>query len=220
MNAYRVILTSPEMALKHSGLRGILSSTDFSKKIATYIVDECHCISQWGGEFRPTYKQLAELRAFVPENVPFLATSATLTPDALTDTVRTLGIDKDTCFFLNLGNHRTNIHFSAFPMKGMTDYAALTRFFEKGVTSASDVDQTMVFVDDRARTQDVCKFIRSMLDPKLHNIVAFLHSVKGARSKQLLMEEFVSGKIRVLVATESAGMVSGTNYHRSIAHNL
>jgi superfamily II DNA helicase RecQ len=206
------------MALGHSGLRGILSNASFSKNIATYIVDECHCISQWGGDFRTTYKRLAELRTFVPESVPILATSATLTPDALADTVQTLGIDKDECFFLNMGNRRTNLHFSAFPMKGMSDYTALARFFTAQVTSAFDIDQTMIFVDDRARTQDVCKFVRSMLAPEFHDNVAFLHSLKGPRSKQKVMEEFLEGKIRVLVATESAGMVSGRQMLQNFAN--
>jgi superfamily II DNA/RNA helicase len=103
-------------------------------------------------------------------------------------------------------------------MNGLSDYKALTQFFKKPVTLALDIKQTMIFVDNRARTQDICKFIRSMLAPELRDVVAFLHSLKGARSKQKVMEEFLNGRVHILVATESAGKVHDTQLpwaHRS-----
>ncbi|KAJ3844783.1 hypothetical protein F5878DRAFT_551829, partial [Lentinula raphanica] len=63
---YRIIVTSPDIALEHDPFHSLLS----------VILDEAHCISQWGDKFCPIYQRLGTLRAFVPTKVPFLATSA------------------------------------------------------------------------------------------------------------------------------------------------
>ncbi|KAJ3822554.1 P-loop containing nucleoside triphosphate hydrolase protein [Lentinula raphanica] len=56
-----------------------------ASKTLCIVVDEAHCISQWGDKFRPIYQQLGTLRAFVPAQVPFLATSATMQPTVLAE---------------------------------------------------------------------------------------------------------------------------------------
>ncbi|KAH6877038.1 P-loop containing nucleoside triphosphate hydrolase protein [Coprinopsis sp. MPI-PUGE-AT-0042] len=83
--AHQVILTSPEMCIKHSEFQSFLTSTTSSKEIMMVVVDEAHCISQWGGDFRKEYSELVKLRAFFPPSTPFLITSATLTPATLRD---------------------------------------------------------------------------------------------------------------------------------------
>ncbi|KDQ49212.1 hypothetical protein JAAARDRAFT_114965, partial [Jaapia argillacea MUCL 33604] len=122
---YQAILASPEMCLKHSAFREILNSKDFYDDIIGFVVDESHCISQWGGDFRPEYGELASLCAFVPAGKPILATSATLTPQALEEVQKSLLIDKDLSFHLNLGNDQSNVAYGVMYINGKSDYTAL-----------------------------------------------------------------------------------------------
>ncbi|KAF6765871.1 P-loop containing nucleoside triphosphate hydrolase protein [Ephemerocybe angulata] len=77
---YRALITSTEMCLKHEAFRSLLAASAFSKSLAMVVVDEAHCISQWGREFRKDYAELAKLQFFILTTIPFLATSTTLPP--------------------------------------------------------------------------------------------------------------------------------------------
>ncbi|KAJ3848712.1 P-loop containing nucleoside triphosphate hydrolase protein [Lentinula lateritia] len=89
---YNVIVTSPEMALQHDSFRSIISSPTFAQQTLAIIVDEAHCISQWGDKFHPIYEQLAK--------VPFLAVSATLPPLVLAQVRRAGKSDLDALNFI------------------------------------------------------------------------------------------------------------------------
>ncbi|KAJ6532466.1 hypothetical protein B0H19DRAFT_965845, partial [Mycena capillaripes] len=118
---HNAMLTSPEMCLEHEALRKWLRDPATSKRALGTIIDEAHCMSQWGGDFRPHNTQLDKLRAILPLGSPVLATLATLCPAALKDICSSLRqfrifLMLDETFFLNLGNDRPNITPSVFEM--------------------------------------------------------------------------------------------------------
>ena len=106
---HHVIITSPELCLEHDRFRQLLNSSKFAEKIGAIIIDEAHCISQWGDKFRPLYAELGTLRAFVPHKVPFLITSATLPPLVLAQVRTTVHMQVETSYHVNLGMDRPNI---------------------------------------------------------------------------------------------------------------
>lgn len=97
------------MCLEHTAFRKTIQSANIAPHLAAIIVDEAHCISQWGGDFRTQYSRLDRIRSLFPPNVPILAASATLCPNALREVRRSLLIDAEASFHLNLGNDRPNI---------------------------------------------------------------------------------------------------------------
>jgi len=88
---YRVVYTTPEFIVNNFGMLNLMNSNSTLELIA---IDEAHCISQWGHDFRPSYRKLTCLREHLPENIPILALTATATPT----------ITKDICANLNLKN--------------------------------------------------------------------------------------------------------------------
>ena len=101
---YQIIFMSPEMCIQHSAFRDLIQSATYAKHIGGIIIDEAHCISQWGDKFRPEYSNLISLRSLVPLGVPIYATTATAPPLVLEDIRWNLGIEGDKSFHLNLGN--------------------------------------------------------------------------------------------------------------------
>ncbi|TBU21645.1 P-loop containing nucleoside triphosphate hydrolase protein [Dichomitus squalens] len=167
--------------------------------IGAFIIDEAHCITQWGGNFRTEYSGLDKFRALVPTPVPFLVTSATLTPFQLEQTRSNLSIEETRSFYLNLGNDHPNI-------KQEIDFAALD-FIVAGAEKKEDIPRTIIFVNDVSKTHVVAHRLRAMVPDPLRPEIALLHARRSEDSKRETWRRFKEGEVRILVATEAAAMV-------------
>lgn len=196
------------MCLKHDQFRHVLQSHALDD-VCALIVDEAHCLAQWGGEFRKAYSEIGKLRAFFPSNLPVLATSATLNPEALHEVRSQLDIDIDDSFFLNLGNDRPNIAYSVHTINSATDYNALKPLLSRNAkpTTKNDLIKSIVFVNSIAATQLSTREIQSWFPTELHPYIDFVHAVRSPLSRRLAMRKFKRGQTRILFATEAAGMV-------------
>jgi len=84
-----LLIVSPERLAKEAFRNELLPI--FSEKIGLFVVDEAHCISDWGHDFRPDYKRIARMLNTIPPNVPILATTATANNRVVTDIKSQLG---------------------------------------------------------------------------------------------------------------------------------
>ncbi|KAJ6537326.1 hypothetical protein B0H10DRAFT_1753749, partial [Mycena sp. CBHHK59/15] len=144
---HNVIITSPNMCLKHDCFRQLLNHPKFANKIAAFVIDEAHCITQWGDKFRPEYASLGTLRAFVPVNVPFLIASATLPPPVLASVRQSIHIRADNTYHVNLGLDRRNITWICNMQGAKSDLEALDFLLEAHGEDGEEFEltQTMVF---------------------------------------------------------------------------
>ena len=199
------------MCLEHDLFRQLLSSPKFAEKICAMVIDEAHCISQWGDQFRPIYGDLGTLRAFVTANVPFLITSATLPPLILSHVHKIMHMSKTTTYHLNLGTDRPNIAWFVRKMKGgksdLESLAFLIPNMTDGDNIVLELVQTMVFFDDINIALQALKYLRSLLPLHMHNQIAVYNSRRSRRSKARVLRKFREGNIRILLMTEAAGMV-------------
>jgi superfamily II DNA helicase RecQ len=86
-----------------------MHTPSFTQDILAFVVNEAHCISQWGNLFQKKYAGLGEGQSFVPDYVPILATSATMPPHILNDIQLKLCLSETRTFTINLGNNQPNI---------------------------------------------------------------------------------------------------------------
>jgi superfamily II DNA helicase RecQ len=186
----------------------MLTDEKFQENICAVIIDEAHCISQWGGDFRKAYALLEKLRALLPPNIPFLATSATLPPLALHEVRSKLAIDAASSFYINLGNDRPNIAMCVQEINASDDYEALRPLLAHNVTSREHLEKTIVFAHTVNATQMTCKKVRLFFPKPLRKYVDYLHSLRTPTAKRRVMRRFRQGKVMILIATEAAGMVS------------
>ncbi|KAK7027844.1 bloom syndrome [Favolaschia claudopus] len=202
------IFTSPEMCLEHESLRKWLQEPASGKRILGTIIDEAHCLSQWGGDFRPHYALLDKLRSILPAESPILAASATMSPSALADLCTSLHVDFDEAFVLNLGNDRPNITLSVAPIKGAKDYDSVFTHLPKPseVHCPGDLPKTTLFTNAVKKTQILASRIRRHYPNLPKGSIEFLHAYRTPKAKRRVMRDFRKGKIRILVATEAAGM--------------
>ncbi|KAF8446420.1 P-loop containing nucleoside triphosphate hydrolase protein [Boletus edulis BED1] len=203
--SYQVIFTSPEMALKNNQFCSLLAMPAYHKRMIGIVIDEAHCISQWGGDFRPAYSELDKLRSFVPLNVPIYATTATMSPSILGEVRRVLHIDPVESFYLNLGNDRSNVTQECRTIPNATSTSALDFVYE-GAESVDDLPRALIFVNKVLDSQLVWRRSQEILPLHLRPSVDYLNARRSSRSKKLVLQRFQGGQIRILVVTEIGGM--------------
>ncbi|KAF5363029.1 hypothetical protein D9758_012611 [Tetrapyrgos nigripes] len=184
-NEYNDILTSPELALEH---------------------DKFH---EWGNKFRPIYQDLGTLRLFVGLDIPFLATSATLTPPALAQVRKTLNINSLDSFHLNSGIDRYNIAWFVRRMnagKSNLDVLSFVLKENPGDLEVTELLLTMVFFDDINVALAALKHLQECLPRHLRGQIAVYNLRHSTWSKRRILQEFREGKIKIFLTTEAAGM--------------
>lgn len=159
-------------------------------KVSFITVDEAHCISQWGYDFRPSYLQITEIRKLLP-NVPVLALTATATQDVIEDIQDKLGFTLKNVFKMSF--ERKNL---AYVVRESEDKE------EEMIHILHAVPQTaIVYCRSRQRTKEIAQ----MLIEK--NISAtWYHAGLEPAEKDRRQEEWQNDKVRVMVATNAFGM--------------
>ena len=199
--------------MDHKGFSKLMRSADFTKNVSVFVVDEAHCISQWGDLFRKRFSELGRLRCYVPTSVPFLATSATLPPQVLADVRSKLSLSIEDTYLVNLGNDRPNITSVLVPLRGAASDLGALDFLVDEAFSGGTIKRTIVFFNTRDMAFKASQHLRKLLPEHQRSEVDFLHAGRTKRAKQKVMQDFRSGKVNIITATEAAGMVSAIYSH-------
>ena len=160
-------------------------------KVCLLAVDESHCISQWGYDFRPPYLKIAEIRPYIPK-VPVLALTATATAKVVDDIQFRLGFKTKNVFQSSF--ERKNLTYNVFhePDK----YGVLKRKLE-AMTEGSAI----VYVRNRKRTQVIAEWLNSV-----GVSATFYHAGLDAKTREERQDLWMKGKVKVMVATNAFGM--------------
>jgi ATP-dependent DNA helicase RecQ len=173
------------------------------QRLALIAIDEAHCVSQWGHEFRPEYRALACLPEQFP-GVPRIALTATADPRTRADILQALAMPRAEVFAASF--HRPNLHIAAAPKVGeMAQLAALLRRH----SGAAGI----VYCGSRAKTERVAESLAGKGLPA----VAF-HAGLAPEVKRSALVRFRSGEPLVMVATIAFGMGIDRPDVRFVAH--
>lgn len=203
---------SPEIAKSRSFYKAVLSKDEFSSVLRAVCIDEAHCISIWGGSFRPDYADLGILRGRISQNVPFVIASATIPEHILDDVRRKLRLSKD-AKMVKMTNARPNVALSCRTMRHSDESKADLRFLiPKGASTPEDIEISLVYCNQRITCEDAVDRLRQWARDEgiPESCIAFYHAKIGDKRKRELEELLRRGEIRILVCTDAVGMVNGT----------
>ena len=185
----KLLYLAPER-VQHEGFLRLLRSC----LISLLVIDEAHCISQWGHDFRPDYMKLNRLRQEF-NNLPCLALTATATHRVQTDICDRLPLRDP--LRLTTGFRRENLALSVRPCLSYQDKtASLNR-----MVSSCPNGAIVVYCATRRTVEEVAGTLRLS-----HQSVGYYHAGLSDEERKLLHEKFRRGAIRVLVATNAFGM--------------
>lgn len=161
-----------------------------SMKVSMITVDESHCISQWGYDFRPAYLKISEIRNLLPD-VPVLALTATATPEVVKDIQQRLAFKEENVFRMSF--ERKNL---AYIVRRTESKQEELLHILKHVEGSA-----IVYAHNRKRTKEYAQLLNEK------GITAtFYHAGLSNDSKDQRQKSWVKGETRVMVATNAFGM--------------
>ena len=202
---YQILLASPEMCFENVEFSKSLRDTSWSKYILFVVIDEAHCIAQWGQKFRKMYSSLNKLRSYIPTGTPLLITSATLPPLVLSEIRNTLEVRSGHSFDLNLGNDRSNIMPIVWPMKAAKEDLGSLNFI---VVGREILPRAIIYVNEKELARKACEHLRKLVTPENRSQIDFVHSGRSPGPQKAVLKRFQEGEVNVLCATEVVGMVN------------
>ena len=198
---YKLVYIAPERLRSSSFMRSVQRT-----KIQMLAVDEAHCISQWGHDFRPDYARLGRFRERLgnPQTVALTATATSLVQD---DIAKILRLENPSKFVT--GFARTNLTLSVKAPKGNVDKDhELVRFLKShpgcGIIYAS--------------TRKSCEKLIELLSEEIDRSIAFYHAGLPIDMRRKVQEQFMSGETEIIVATNAFGMGIDKSDLRFVIH--
>ncbi|HMW25019.1 MAG TPA: RecQ family ATP-dependent DNA helicase, partial [Ferruginibacter sp.] len=146
----KMLYVAPETMTKEENIeffRGL--------KISFFAVDEAHCISEWGHDFRPEYRRLREMMDLIDEKIPVIALTATATPKVQSDIIKNLGLRKPKIFISSF--NRPNLHYEIHPKISLEQTnKSIVRFIQQHKNKSG-----IIYTLNRKTTEELAKMLEA-----------------------------------------------------------
>lgn len=187
---FRVVYLTPEYVTGESG-KYLLEQV--ANQLVLIAIDEAHCLSKWGHDFRPAYRNLGVIRKWCPR-VPILAVTATATPNVRDDIVTSLGLWNPQV--LCTGFDRPNLQFHVKMKSSLGIWEDV-----KGLLSRNVEGSIIIYCLTRKQTEEIVELLRSKkIDCEPY------HAGLGLKQRREVHESFVRDRVQIIVATIAFGM--------------
>ena len=184
-----ILYLSPERAQKEGFQRWIQK-----RPIALFAIDEAHCVSQWGHDFREEYSQLSILKSVRPD-VPILALTASATPTVLTDIEKHLKLKSPERHVH--GFYRSNLYYQ---VEFCADEEAKALMVLEAIKRTPQ-GRIIVYCGTRKVTESVAAFLQTRFAQ-----VGYYHAGMTNEERNSVQDSYEKGQLRILVATNAFGM--------------
>ena len=182
---FKFLYLSPERLQQE-----LVQNTIKRMAVSLIAIDEAHCISQWGNDFRPAYKNITVLRQLHPL-VPMIALTATATPEVLKDTINELNLELPAVF----------IESFARPNLAYKTYAVEDKIYETARLLKNNTGSAIVYVRSRKAAVETSNQLTLTGVPS-----TFYHGGVSKDEKNKRLKQWRDGSVRTMVATNAFGM--------------
>jgi len=186
----KMLYVAPETLTKEDNINFFKSIN-----VSFFAVDEAHCISEWGHDFRPEYRRLKEMMELINPSIPIIALTATATPKVQSDIVKNLDLRKPAVFISSF--NRPNLYYEIQPKINVEQTnKSIVRFIQQHKNKSG-----IIYTLNRKTTEDLA----NMLMANGIKAVAY-HAGLDAKLRAQRQDEFLNEEVDVIVATIAFGM--------------
>jgi len=184
----KLLYVAPESLTKEENVEFLRSV-----KVSFMAIDEAHCISEWGHDFRPEYRNLRHIIGRIGDNIPIIGLTATATPKVQEDIIKNLGISGATTFKASF--NRPNLYYEVRPKTKNVD-ADIIRFVKQNEGKSG-----IVYCLSRKRVEELAQVLQ------VNGIKAVpYHAGLDAKTRSSHQDKFLMEDVDVVVATIAFGM--------------
>ncbi|CZS91539.1 uncharacterized protein RAG0_02132 [Rhynchosporium agropyri] len=195
----QLLYITPEMVNKSTVMINALTRLYNRKKLARIVIDEAHCVSQWGHDFRPDYVALGKVREQFP-SVPLMALTATATKNVKEDIMLNLKMRKCPVFVQSF--NRPNLHYEVRPKKGKGILSKMVVEIAELVKDTYKNQTGIIYALSQRGCEELAEKLVSHHSIKAH----YFHAGMTREEKATVLDDWQKGKIQVVVATIAFGM--------------
>eukprot|EP00252_Welwitschia_mirabilis_P025501 TRINITY_DN7994_c0_g1_i1.p1 TRINITY_DN7994_c0_g1~~TRINITY_DN7994_c0_g1_i1.p1 ORF type:complete len:638 (-),score=130.48 TRINITY_DN7994_c0_g1_i1:72-1985(-) len=203
----KLLYVTPEKIAGSSSFQEVLKLLQQKGKLSRFVIDEAHCVSQWGHDFRPDFRALGCLKQSFP-HVPVMALTATATQAVREDILRVLRIPR--AKVLETSFDRPNLQYKVVS-KCKDSLNQLGEIIREHFNQQCGI----VYCLSKNECMDVCKY----LNEKCHIKAAFYHAGLASRGRIKVQQMWHNGELQVVCATIAFGMGIDKSDVRFVIHN-
>ncbi|KIO32743.1 hypothetical protein M407DRAFT_211374, partial [Tulasnella calospora MUT 4182] len=207
---YDVIVISPELAAGDPRFTSQWRNERLRKRSISVIIDEAHCVPQWGSSFRSGYLDVIQLPFLFPPDTSLYLTSATLPSADLKQLISLTGVSKASSVVIHRSNERPNVHITVQMIRHrVNSYEDLNFLMPSDLTVDSPHlphGQFIVFCLTRAETERVALFMRAKLPKQHQEKVMWFHAGMTGKHREKCIDLLKSGKMWGFSATIAGGL--------------
>ncbi|MEN0004281.1 MAG: ATP-dependent DNA helicase RecQ [Bacteroidota bacterium] len=186
----KVLFIAPETLTKDENISFFRETN-----VSFVAVDEAHCISEWGHDFRPEYRRIREMLDGIDKDIPIVALTATATPKVQSDIVKNLSMGSDAKYISSF--NRSNLYYEVRP-KGKKEQTIKSII---QIIKSMDGQSGIIYVQSRKSAGEIAKAL------KVNDIKAApYHAGLDAKTRSKTQDEFLMEDVDVIVATIAFGM--------------
>ncbi len=186
----KMLYVAPETLTKEDNVEFFKSLT-----ISFFAVDEAHCISEWGHDFRPEYRRLKEMMDLINPSIPIIALTATATPKVQSDILKNLGLRKPVVYISSF--NRPNLYYEIQPKINLEQTnKSIVRFIQQNKNKSG-----IIYTLNRKTTEELA----NMLMANGIKAVAY-HAGLDGKLRSDRQDQFLNEDVHVIVATIAFGM--------------
>lgn len=205
----KLVYMTPEMLSKSGQAQSALQKLHRRQLLARFVIDEAHCLSQWGHDFRPDYKLLSQLKFNYP-GVPLMALTATANAKVQQDILTNLGMHN--CLVLKQSFNRRNLYYEVRPKTPMV-YADIHAF----ITASFPGECGIIYCTSKRSCEEMADKLRN----EFRLSAQHYHAGLDKSDRIAIQKSWQEGGTKIIVATVAFGMgIDKANVRYVIHHSL
>ena len=194
----KLLYVTPERYKASERLRQVLQSLERKGLLSRFVIDEAHCMSQWGHDFRPDYLALGNLKTDFP-TVPIMALTATANKSVVRQSIQNIGMCDPYLFTMSF--NRSNIRYVVRKKRS----PATTHKEIADIVASKRNESGIIYCFSKKETQDLAEDLQKEL-PDMKRAITFYHGELAADVREKRQRDWTKGTVKVIVATIAFGM--------------